>query len=210
MRQEMVLMVFIILSFNFSWSGEEAVKMFLEPLCLNKTAQISDIRAVQKANRKTARKYDGYRRIFQQTSDSELFARLVYAEVLAANCKPSGDELLKFITFTIHNRIQLQSGSVKAVIFKRDQFASSLNMYKQSRYKEFLCPSNKKLFQKILKFVDSLMTGSIKNNFNRRVVNYYLHQHFGSYKENPTAWGQWDKYKVIPQCASFYKKPSQL
>jgi hypothetical protein len=51
-------------------------------LCINDEKVIQRIIATQKAYKKSDNKYDGYRAVLSQDSDSILIARLIYANVI--------------------------------------------------------------------------------------------------------------------------------
>lgn len=166
-------------------------------------------KAQQKKFRKKPKKYDAYKKILSQSTDQEIVARLVYAEVLAAKCPRHNKELYPAISHTLHNRIKAAKGDVKSVVFRRDQFASSMNVYGASQFREFLCPKkDPALFSRVSRYVSSVLSGEKENPFPSNAVNYYLHQHWGSYKPNETKWGKtWAKQLEVSDCATFYLKP---
>lgn len=148
------------------------------PQCLSSPDQIADIQRAQTTNAKTPHKYDGYRKVFQENSDRELAVRLAYAETLAANCPDQTAQVLAVVTSVIGNRIRIRGGDVRSVVFQRDQFASSLNIYPESRYREFLCPQDEQLWRK----VDAAMRENLASpipgaSMPGDAVNYYLYRH---------------------------------
>src|SRR5262245_55554670 len=110
------------------------------PGCVDSPSDLETIVQAMKSNSKTSHKYDGYKKVFGGASDSELLARLAYAETLAANCPSENAKVAPIVTAVIKNRVTIRKNDVASVVFERDQFASSLNNYSESRSKEFLCP----------------------------------------------------------------------
>lgn len=148
------------------------------PDCVNSESDVAEIKSVQKANYKTPHKYDGYRNIFRATTDLELAARLAYAETVAANCSKQEDQITDLVTSVIGNRVRIRHGDVKGVVFQKDQFASSLNIYPESHYRDFLCPNNGELWNKVLaKMRANLEDSKPGAPIPKDTVNYYLYQH---------------------------------
>ncbi len=159
------------------------------PGCVNKESDIAEIQRLQKANAKTSGKYDGYRKILHAThatnttTDLELATRLAYAETIAANCSDQEDQIVEWVTSVIGNRIRVRRGDVKSVVFQRDQFASSLNIYPESRYRDFLCPHDVELWNKVLtKMRAHLEESKPSVSIPKDSVNYYLYQHSARFK----------------------------
>lgn len=153
------------------------------PLCVNDARDIAEMQDVQKANPKTARKYDGYRKLLNKDNDFELVARLAYAETLAANCPQQIDPILELVTSAIGNRIRIRHGDIKSVVFQRDQFASSLNIYSESRYRDFLCPNDGTLWNKtITRMRINLESPKPIASIPADTVNYYLYRHSDRFK----------------------------
>ena len=152
------------------------------PSCVHSERDLASIRHVQKANPKTFHKYDGYRQTLRASSNLELAARLVYAETLAANCPGREDRLADLIAAVIGNRIRIR-GDAESVIFQRDQFASSLNIYSESRYRDFLCPRDSGLWIKSLGAMRANLESSKPNApILVDTVNYYLFRHSDRFK----------------------------
>lgn len=159
-------------------SAQSFVAEMALPDCMNSESDIAEVQRVQRANYKTSHKYDGYRNILRVTTDLELAARLAYAETVAANCPNQEDQIVDLVASVIGNRVRIRRGDVKDVVFQRDQFASSLNIYSESRYRDFLCPNDGELWRKVLAKMGANLEGSkasapIPND----AVNYYLHKH---------------------------------
>jgi hypothetical protein len=153
------------------------------PNCVNLESDIAKIQDVQKANSKTSHKYDGYRNLLHANTPLELAARLAYAETVAANCVGQEDKIVDLVASVIGNRVRIRGGDVRSVVFQKDQFASSLNIYPESRYRDFLCPNNDRLWKKALtkmrvNFEESKPSAPIPKD----TVNYYLYQHSDRFK----------------------------
>lgn len=150
------------------------------PKCVDAPAEIEAIHAIMKANSKTAHKYDGYKKAFGSSSENEVLARLIYAETLAANCPSDTAKIAPVVAGVIKNRVTQKTNAFD-VVFERDQFASSLNNYSESRYKDFLCPKDSALWKTVQAEVqrkDSILPAN--------ALNYYFFKH--STKFQPPAW----------------------
>lgn len=153
------------------------------PYCVNSESDIEEIQSIQKTNSKTSSKYDGYRKALHADTDLELAARLVYAETVAANCPDNEGQVLDLIASVIGNRVRIRRGDVESVVFQRDQFASSLNIYAESRYRDFLCPKNDYLWQAALeKTRTNLEKSKPSATIPGDTVNYYLYRHSDRFK----------------------------
>lgn len=167
------------------------------PSCIDSQEDIDRISNHQRNNRRNDSKYLIYRQLLQGDSEAQLLARLAYAESLAANCPNQYDQVVPRITNVIGNRIRVRDGNVRSVVFQRDQFASSLNIYSSSRYKDFLCPKNKELWNRVLtaateQLQSSSATSGEENDTSRRLsadsINYFLPNHDPRWP-NPPEWG---------------------
>lgn len=153
------------------------------PRCVNAESDITKIQDIQKANSQTSSKYDGYRKALHADTDLELTTRLVYAETVAANCPDNEDQALDLIASVIGNRVRIRRGDVESVVFQRDQFASSLNIYAESRYRDFLCPKNGDRWKAALEKTRINLEGSKPSApIPSDTVNYYLYRHSGRFK----------------------------
>lgn len=153
------------------------------PYCVSSESDIKEIQDIQKANSKTSSKYDGYRRVLHADADLELAARLVYAETVAANCPGNEDQVLDLIASVIGNRVRIRRGDIKSVVFQRDQFASSLNIYAESRYRDFICPKNDDLWKAALtKVRANLEESNPSSPIPSDAANYYLYLHSERFK----------------------------
>lgn len=152
------------------------------PNCIDNPAQIDAIKATIKANSKTSNKYVGYKKVLNSDSDIELAARLVYAETKATNCEKMNNQIVPVITEVIANRVKIRKGDVQSVIFQRDQFASSLNIYGESNYKDFLCPSDSALWNKAYSETFSALSDKTKGT---DTVNYFLYKHSPRWTKEP-------------------------
>lgn len=152
------------------------------PHCISDASKIEAIKAKIKANSKNEFKYDAYKKALVSDSDEELMARLVYAETKAANCQELNDKVAPIIATVIANRVKIKKGDVKAVVFQRDQFASSLNIYSESAYKEFLCPTEEKLWKSALIESSYVLSDKAKPT---DTVNYFLYKHSPRWIKEP-------------------------
>lgn len=170
-------------------SASAATGMSQMPRCFDEAKDLEEIQAVQKANRKSAHKYDGYRKLFEKAalSDDEILSRLIYAEVVAGGCgKKDSLNAITPITEVIVNRVAKRGGDIRSVVFERDQFASSLNIYSESAYEHFLCPKNSEIWQKVVQVANDLRSGRQKAEMPTDTVHYYLFQH--STRFQPPGW----------------------
>lgn len=152
------------------------------PHCVDDPAQIEAIKESIKLNSKNEHKYDAYKKALASDSDEELMARLVYAETKAANCSKINTDVATVVTHVISNRVKIKKGDVKAVVFERDQFASSLNIYSESGYKDFLCPNDPDLWDLALKRASWALTDKTKPT---TTVNYFLYKHSPRWTKEP-------------------------
>lgn len=179
------------------------------PRCFDDPADIKKVSDVISANSKTQFKYDGYRKLLQSSSDFELMARLVYAETLAANCEKLNSKIAPMIAGGIANRVRLRGGDVASVVFQRDQFASSINIYSESRYKDFLCPKDARLWGLALRETKAELARPT-GQMTKFTVNYFLYKHSPRWKKEP--W-QLDEdvsstTSEIQDCIRFFKAPN--
>lgn len=152
------------------------------PHCISEVREIEAIKNKIKINAKTENKYDGYKKAFASDSDEELMARLIYAETKATRCEKLNSAIVPVITAVISNRVKIKNGDVKAVVFQRDQFASSLNIYPESNYKDFLCPSDAKLWAQALNEASAALADKAKPT---ATVNYFLYKHSPRWTKEP-------------------------
>lgn len=133
-------------------SGSATSTASAMPQCFEDEKDLAEIKRVQKANSKSAHKYDGYGRLFEKAaiSDDEILQRLIYAEVVAGGCGEDSQKAVTPIAEVIVNRVKKRQGDIRSVVFARNQFASSLNIYSESAYKHFLCPRDKQLWMRSL------------------------------------------------------------
>ena len=152
------------------------------PHCVSEVREIEMIKNRIRANAKTENKYDGYKKAFASDSDEELMARLIYAETKATKCEQLNSMVVPVITAVIANRVKIKKGDVKAVVFERDQFASSLNIYSESSYKDFLCPNDPKLWTQALNEASAALANKAKPT---TTVNYFLYKHSPRWTKEP-------------------------
>ncbi len=183
--------------------------------CLDSTGELTKIEQHIKTHIKSAEKYIPYQDLLKNSSEQELMARLTYAEVLAANCTSLNLQMVEPIATVIWNRHKLFKQSLREVIFTRDQFASSLNIYKESRYKDFLCPKDKKLWAYVQEKIKDITEGK-SSLFESTVVHYYLFKHSVRFK--PPSWAQgpqsyltasWNGSHQLAPCVQFFKTPKK-
>lgn len=180
------------------------------PHCVNDPAELEAIDIHRKQNSKNEFKYTKIREALASDSDEVLVARLAYAETLAANCPEHQRVVLYPIVSVIQNRIAKRKGDVKSVVFQRDQFASSLNGYEGSKWREFLCPTELALWQKAHRAARAHLPngGSMITNIAPDAFNYYLYQH--SSKFSPPDWAKkesltFSNSKQVEGCLKIFK-----
>ena len=178
-------------------------------LCVDNEKTIQEILSNLKKNNDNSRKYDGYRTALAEETDTSLTARLIYAEVLAANCSHLNSEILPGISEVIGNRVRVRKGDSRSVIFERNQFASSLNNYEKSRYRDFLCPKDTALWNLAMKAADKALKKD-PQVLPKNAFNYYLYLHEPSWpvvdwadrkKHQPVKTSNFDK---IDLCIRFF------
>lgn len=150
------------------------------PICVDSTVEVQKIISIAKNNKDTKYKYDGYRKALSSDSDQELIARLIYAETIAANCAEQNSNILPLIAGAINNRIRKRNGDVKSVVYERNQFASSLNHYSSSKYQDFLCPRDSKIWK-----LSMLWAAKLNKDISPLAVNYYLYKHHPGWNKEP-------------------------
>lgn len=145
---------------------------------------------VTKRNRPT--KYKATAEALATQTNEELIARLIYAETRAASCPEHEEAVSDAITRVIKNRIAKRSGHakdpVKSVVFEIDQFASSLNNYRDSEWREFLCPSDSKLWRRAFDLASRPHEREQAANIPADAFNYYLYKHSDRFQ--PPAWAR--------------------
>ncbi|MBK9037665.1 MAG: hypothetical protein IPL83_00615 [Bdellovibrionales bacterium] len=158
------------------------------PKCFDENSDLEKIKTHQKNNSRSQYKYQGYTQLFDQSAldDEEILTRLIYAETLAANCPEKEDSTLQLIAEVILRRIEKRRGQIRQVVFERDQFASSLNIYQESSYTNFLCPKSPELWNKAKKSLGLLRSGAEMNSLSSTAYNYYLFKHSTRFK--PPEW----------------------
>lgn len=200
-----------------SSSGSKAVTAGSSlPKCFDKESHYQAIKKIQRANNKAARavakkavsgrvrepskKYDGYRELFRKEAvdEDEILHRLIYAEVVAGHCGQDQSQAVTLVAEVIHNRIRRREGKIGSVVFGYNQFASSLNMYQESAYKDFLCPKDPVLWAEVKKQSNGLRTGKQQPSLAKDAYHYYLFKH--STRFQPPAWTK--TYPVAGQVAS--------
>lgn len=186
-------------------SGSDASKKL--PHCVSEVREIEMIKNRIKLNAKNENKYDGYKKVFASDSDEELMARLIYAETKATQCEKLNSQIVPVITAVISNRVKIKKGDVKAVVFQRDQFASSLNIYAESSYKDFLCPNDAKLWSQALGEASEALADKSKPT---TTVNYFLYKHSPRWNKEP--WSLDEDTSLtkgsIRDCIKAFKNPA--
>jgi hypothetical protein len=178
----MILALFFSLAFaaEVVSAPKAAVTSTSLPHCVDDAKEIEAIKARMKANKSNSSKYEGYRAALQSDSDSELTARLIYAETLAANCPAQNGDISRLISQVIANRVTKRGGNVRSVVFERDQFASSLNIYDESRFADFLCPTDEKLWKTI-----TSPPSEKAPTLSPSTVHYFLYKHSPRWTKEP-------------------------
>lgn len=179
------------------------------PLCVD-TSQAEQVRSSIKANKNSNNKYLKVKEVLASDSEEETMARLVYAETLAANCPEEKENVAQAISMVVLNRINVRR-DVKSVIFQKDQFASSLNVYQESRLDDFLCPKDLALWQRCLNNVKAQNEQKNKSNDpeQKQVMHYFLYNHSPRFKKEPWSFKEFDGLKEPPSKSCirlFYNK----
>lgn len=191
------------------------------PLCVNDPERLQAIEESLKKDPVTKRnkpqKYNATIEALSTASDAELVARLTYAETRAAHCPEFQDDVAAAISQVIQNRIAKRQGKApsptRSVVFEIDQFASSLNKYEESQWREFLCPSDAKLWAKALEFSNPntpRSEGASRHGVSASVHNYYLYKHAGRF--TPPKWAQGEaatfvNSEKIASCIKLFEIP---
>jgi hypothetical protein len=152
------------------------------PRCIDDPAELERIQNTIRSHAKSPLKYQDYRQSLQRESDAEIVARLAYSETKAANCAAIEGQILPLILSTIGNRVRIRGGDVRSVVFQTDQFSSSLNLYPESRYREFLCPKDEILWGQALAQATSVLAGPSPRS---DVVHYFLFRHSPKWPKPP-------------------------
>lgn len=155
------------------------------PLCRSEQSSIDSIFSDVKANAKTPHKYRAYKQVLVGDSDENLLARLIYAETKASSCSERENEIMPIVAAVIRRRIERRGGDIQSVIFERDQFASSLNNYSESHYRDFLCPVDQKSWDRALALATRKAEAVVIPG---DAVHYYFYKH--SSRFTPPAWAQ--------------------
>jgi hypothetical protein len=142
--------------------------------------------------------------------DNELMARLIFAETKAANCSSNMDaRISERITHVILNRVRAFEAKqmdqpVRRTVFGAKQFASSLHYYSKSHWKAFTCPGevDPALYEKVTATLARVQNGETSGADYSKATHYYLHRHFGSYKDHP--WGRKAKVVADDECLGVY------
>lgn len=149
------------------------------PKCIDDPEVIALILKNLKLNKANAFKYDSFKTAVSSESDSDVAARLVYSETLAANCSDKSAAIVDMVASVVTNRIAKANGDARNVIFKLNQFASSLHDYPESRYKDFLCPKDEKLWKASRQAVVQ------KSKLPPHALNYFLYNHKKGWDKEP-------------------------
>ncbi|MBY0316170.1 MAG: hypothetical protein K2Q26_11655 [Bdellovibrionales bacterium] len=156
------------------------------PRCIDDTVVLQKIANHIETHRKNSSKYAEYAAVFRGETPAELVARLAYAETIGANCSSLNSSVGPRIVEVIANRVRRRGGDARSVVFQRDQFSSSLNIYSNSRYKDFLCPKDLNLWKEMVLAARS----SLENPPSRvkpDTMNYFLYRHDPRWAQEPWA-----------------------
>lgn len=158
------------------------------------------------------------KKLTQDSSDDELFTRLIYAESLASGCDLNDPKIYDYIAWTLKNRVTANKpknyGSGRGVVLHPGQFSSSTGPCDVAKRTELLCPRKDKNFEAAWKNASAAWekTKTEKNPM-PTVRHYFFPHHFdNSKKPNCAKWRgitpSWAKkesaVKEIPNCAIFY------
>lgn len=182
------------------------------PKCVSDPRQVQAIHDYVYANRSNEFKYQKYKDAFQSDSDTQLVARLAYAETLAATCPEKEKQMAPMIVSAIMNRVRKKQGNVAAVVYKHNQFASSLNTYDQSRYKDFLCPKDSKLWNLVYAQAQQQIAALPQQvgSFSADTTMYFLYKNRPGDTKAPWSFPE-DTTHTNPQlqsCIRFFVNPS--
>ena len=217
-----ITLVLFSISTKISWAAESVSgsqssgsKMTNLPLCVNEKSDLDEIESAYKA-KNTPMKYDRMKKALESDSDETLQARLVYAETSAAHCPEFNQMIASPIAAVVRNRIRVQGGDAKKVVFQKDQFASSVNIYDidekkdglppaKSNWKEFLCPTDAKTWGLAMEAVRAK-----KSELPNDVFNYYLFRHSGRFVPKPGSWPskeavKFEGHEKFVTCVKFVK-----
>lgn len=215
----MTLLLSILLSFTTANASD----------CATRSQNISNIKAAcDEVAPKCIEKgthFDGtekavsvIKRLTKDSSDDELFTRLIYAESLASGCDLKDPKIFEYIAWTLKNRVtsgkSKMYGTGRGVVLHPGQFSSSTGPCDVAKRAELLCPRKDKNFEaswnKASKAWEKTKT---EKNPMPTVRHYFFPHHFDkSTKPNCAKWKgvypSWAKkesaVKEIPNCAIFY------
>lgn len=179
------------------------------PKCVSDPAAVDAIKDSIAANKgkpaKLYLKYTAYEREFAAESDEEKVARLIYAEANAAKCGPRTADLMPAIAGVIANRVRARGKGVRAVVFEPDQFASSLNIYDESRYRDFLCPKDPNLFARAAAEARRALAGP--TDLPADVVHYFLYKHSPRWTKPPWVLPEHALAEPLRACLRTFRNP---
>lgn len=178
------------------------------PCCVDNPAQVQKLLKHVQANKNNSSKYAEYSAVLRGESDAHLLARLAYAETLAANCPALNSSVGPRIVEVIANRVRRRGGDVRSVVFQRDQFASSLNIYSNSRYRDFLCPRDLSLWKEMMTAARVALQNP-PSRLQPDTMNYFLYKHDRRWTKEPWSLkedsaGQADDARA---CIRFFRVP---
>lgn len=182
----------------------------LMPACIEDETTIQNLKETMRVNKSNSQKYDKYKSIFQNSSDKEILARLIYAETKAAHCETHNPQVMSLITQVILNRVKKRNGDIKSVIYQRDQFASSMNVYDGSQYRDFLCPKDSMLWRSVENQIH-IQSKKDSMNVSSNTYNYFFYKHNPKWTKAPWDYEE-DRPESYPsevfECIKTFKVPN--
>ena len=154
------------------------------PRCFDDRREIETVLQTIDLNKRNSNKYDGYKKILNNSSDPELLARLAYAETIAANCPGENSQIAPVVAGVIRNRAVTRKGEAASVVFDLNQFSSSLHNYTDSRFREFLCPKDLVLWRIVFSEVQKT-----DSSFSSKAYQYYFFRHSDGFQAPSWALG---------------------
>ena len=177
------LLSFILLFFFFKSASLQAQPSSLQtelPTCYKDLDLMASLKSSLQHNNLSPNKYRFYKELLNKENKNIIKNRLIYAETKASLCPEQEQLISEIISEVIQNRIRIRNNKTLSVIFERNQFSSSLNIYQNSKYKDFLCPQDLKLWA-------SLQTLETKENriTSKFDVHYFLYKHDPRWTKEP-------------------------
>jgi hypothetical protein len=157
----------------------------------------------------------------KDSSDDELFTRLIFSEALASTCVPGKDEnkIMEGISWTLANRVAANKpgnyGTGRGVVTQPSQFSSSTGPCEVAKRKEFLCPQKlgPKWHETWEKASQAWAKTKKEKNPMPTVRHYFFPNHFNNSKDpsclkwkgkSPSWATPQNKVSEVPSCVTFH------